>query len=434
MNIETQPALIYANLDQIRLDPNQPRKLKLDFAPKAAEDLPAPPDVRLPAVPGILSQRDDDDQAALIRLALNILQDGVRTPITVTVAPDDGLYQVVTGERRVTAAMMARRWAQALRSDKSGDLAALGYKLRDGYDYDRIPAIVEEVGDAERFRMQVAENMLRQDMSAEDMGRAWKKMLEDGLFPNVYTIARHFGMEETRIQSHIDLLDMAEDTARLRSMGVTNIDTVGRLLSSLRKARKRGESSPMYDNFVTLWQQHTTQDEDGEPVYPNARRILDLARRKASTQEPVGIGPESAHTDAASVDREAGLPARTAAQETATLLHTHLDLDYHHKGFPVPDDDDLAREFAAEAQAWEGHRVIPGAWSHQQIESAGIGEGLARSAHALKLDRPHQTGVLNIPAMDLTRGQAVKLMAMLGILISEDEVTPMGVVEALQSI
>ena len=52
----TTATLTYPSLFQIRLDPNQPRKLKLGFVPDAADGVPTPPGVRLSDVPGILAQ------------------------------------------------------------------------------------------------------------------------------------------------------------------------------------------------------------------------------------------------------------------------------------------------------------------------------------------------------------------------------------------
>lgn len=400
----TGAAMVYASLFQIRLDPNQPRKLKLGFIADSADGVPVPPKVRLQDVATILAENKSEDQTALVRLALNILREGVRTPITVTSAPD-GLFQVVTGERRVTAALLARNWAVALKAAKDD----LGYTLREGYDYDTIPAVVESVENAERFRIQVAENLLRQDMSPADLGQAWKKMLSDGLFPNVYAIARHFGIEESRIQSHIDMLDMTDEVAALRAMGVTSVEIIGRLLSAMRKARKAGDTPALYDNFVALWATHTTTDDDGNPVYPSARMILDLARKER--QAPATQAPAA--------------PVKTTLRsmpEPAAELDTGSD------------GAEFEREFAADADehSAEGY-VLPAEQSRTEFEAAELGQNLSKAPSTAKLDRAHRTDTLNIPAFDLPRAQARRVLAALGLNIDEDEITAENWSESVRS-
>jgi ParB-like chromosome segregation protein Spo0J len=411
-------AMTYAELDKIRLDPSQPRKLKLGYSPDNADGVPVPPDIPLSNVPALLVASGDarDDSAELVRLAVNILQDGVRTPITVTTA-QGGLFKVVTGERRVTAALMARKWARELATGAE-DLTSLGYTPRAGYNFDTIAAVVDSVEPNDRFRMQVAENLLRQDMSAEDMGRAWKKMLDDGLFPNVYAIARHFGMEETRIQSHIDLVDMSEEVTQLRDLGITGLEVTGRLLSSLRKARKQNEPATLYDNFLAIWKAHTTYTADGTPIHPGARSVLELARAEKSL-----ASVETAATTAA-------IPAAALNTEPADSLDTGADREFEREFAAEQADNGEAfdQELAAE------QAVIPARESQRDFETASVGENIPRNVAAPALDKTHKSDVLSVPAFDLSPAQARRALALLGVELQPDEVTADALIEALQTV
>ncbi|ODU95483.1 MAG: hypothetical protein ABT24_12090 [Thiomonas sp. SCN 64-16] len=420
-------AMTYAVLDKIRLDPSQPRKLKLGFSPDNTDGVPVPPDIPLRNVPALLAASGDarDDSTELVRLAVNILQDGVRTPITVTTALG-GLFKVVTGERRVTAALIARKWARELAENE--DLTALGYTPRAGYNFDTIAAVVDSVESDDRFRMQVAENLLRQDMSAEDMGRAWKKMLDDGLFPNVYAIARHFGMEETRIQSHIDMIDMAEEVGQLRALGITGLEVTGRLLSSLRKARKQGEPATLYDNFVAIWKEHTTYTEDGTPIYPGTRSVLDLARKEKS--------PAPFSTPVASPSIPAAAPSDAFDAEPADSLNTGADREFEREFVAEQADDGEAfdQELAAEQAEDSDQAVIPAHESQRDFEAAGVGENLSRNPKAPALDRPHKSETISVPAFDLSPAQALRALSLLGVDLQQEEVTASALIEALQTV
>jgi len=409
--------LVNIPLLQIRVDPNQPRKLNLGFTTDSADNTPVLPSVRLENVPDLLNSKASEDETALVRLALNILQDGVRTPIIVTPAKN-GTYQLVTGERRVTAALLARDWIEVAESGKT-DIAALGYTMRPGYNYDTIPAVVDaDAGDADRFRIQVAENLMRQDMSHEDTGRAWKKMLDDGLFPHVYAIARHFGLEETRVQSQIDMVDMAEDAAELRAIGIKNVETLGRLLSDLRVARKREQEPKLYNTFVQIWKERTTTNDDGQVIYPSARSVLDAARAAIKAQ---------------------AVPADRETQDTRAVPVSHAPQAV--MASPEPKEsswsgaqDKVADVFSDDA-SYEEELVVEedAAPDENDLKAARVGVNIPRAPSAPALDRPHQIDTINLPAIDLSREQAACLLKAVGVNLSAEQITATAVVEALTS-
>jgi ParB-like chromosome segregation protein Spo0J len=393
-------------LFQVRLDPSQPRKLKLGFAPDNKDGLPIVPKLKLSDVASLIETNASDDATALARLAVNVLQEGVLVPITVS-AEAGSVYRVITGERRVTAALLAREWAEAAKA-KQIDLEALGYRLLPSYDYDTIPAAVSKVSDDTRFRVQIAENLLRQDMSAEDLGRAWKKMLDDGLFPNVHNIAKHFGWEETKIQAQIDMVDMAETVAELKSRGIVGAEIVGRLLSDLRVAQKKGVEPRLYNRYVQMWDANTQRDEDGEPIYPSERRILDLVRKSLKKE-----------------DEQSAPPSEDVVQTTDDPQEDDLEeLSVHQEELPAEVLEAIS-EALKEIEADESA-------VHTERKTAPAGESAPRAPKAPAPDSPHQTSEhINIDAFSLSREQARIVMAQLGAHVTDDEVTARALIDAI---
>src|SRR6266446_5950355 len=110
-------SLVEVPIDQIEVNPHQPRKV-FDFT-------------------------------ALDELAASIRSSGVIQPIIVRRFA--GAYQLVAGERRWRAARQA--------------------------GLDRIPAIVREVTDAESLELALVENLLREDLNPMEEAEAFDKLL-----------------------------------------------------------------------------------------------------------------------------------------------------------------------------------------------------------------------------------------------------------------
>ncbi len=103
-------------LDQIQIDPSQPRK---DFSPEALEEL-----------------------------AASIREHGVVQPIIVT--PYSGGYQIVAGERRYRASKMA--------------------------GLDKIPALVRTLTDQHKLELSLIENLHRKDLNPMEIATAYHKL------------------------------------------------------------------------------------------------------------------------------------------------------------------------------------------------------------------------------------------------------------------
>lgn len=112
--------------------------------------------------------RKDAEQTDLESLAASILKSGVLEPILV-MPIDDKQYRIIAGERRFLAATLALGLKDATESGS-------------GYDFTRIPArIFAPMSKMDILRIQMTENLSREDMSQLDTGRALLKFVEAGL-------------------------------------------------------------------------------------------------------------------------------------------------------------------------------------------------------------------------------------------------------------
>jgi ParB family transcriptional regulator, chromosome partitioning protein len=154
-------SLIEVPIDQIEVNPNQPRKV-FDFT-------------------------------ALDELAASIKASGVIQPIIVRRYA--GAYQLIAGERRWRAARQA--------------------------GLDRIPAIVREATDAQSIELALVENLLREDLNPIEAAQAYQKLLAEFNWTQE-ELAQRIGKDRTSIANCLRLLRLPEEIqADLRSGRLT---------------------------------------------------------------------------------------------------------------------------------------------------------------------------------------------------------------------
>src|SRR5216117_2182611 len=152
--LSSEPAeaesLVEVPIDQIEVNPNQPRKV-FDFT-------------------------------ALDELAASIRSSGVIQPIIVRRLA--GSYQLIAGERRWRAARQA--------------------------GLERIPAIVRDATDAQSLELALVENLLREDLNPIDEAEAYEKLL--GQFGwTQEELAGRIGRDRSSIANSLRLLRLPEE-------------------------------------------------------------------------------------------------------------------------------------------------------------------------------------------------------------------------------
>src|SRR6267143_565095 len=163
--LSSEPAeaesLIEVPIDQIEVNPNQPRKV-FDFT-------------------------------ALDELAASIRSSGVIQPIIVRRLA--GSYQLIAGERRWRAARQA--------------------------GLERIPAIVRDATDAQSIELALVENLLREDLNPIEAAQAYQKLLAEFGWTQE-ELAQRIGKDRTSIANCLRLLRLPEEIqADLRSGRLT---------------------------------------------------------------------------------------------------------------------------------------------------------------------------------------------------------------------
>ncbi len=122
----------------------------------------------------------DDD--ALEELAESIRKDGIQSPIVVRQRA--GTYELVSGERRTRAALMA------------------GLKT--------VPAICREVSDRDMLRLGLIENIQREDLNYIELAKAYKKLIDE-LGWTQEELADEVGKKRTTVTNTLRLLNLADD-------------------------------------------------------------------------------------------------------------------------------------------------------------------------------------------------------------------------------
>lgn len=150
--------------------------------------------------PSTYNPRKRFDEAALAELAANIRQQGVLQPIGVRPVADTGRFEIIFGERRYRASLMAE---QA-----------------------EIPAIVLDASDEEAQEMAVTENLQREDVSPMEEANAYQRLIESGRH-DVPSLAVQFGKSENYIRTRLKFLSLIPEIAELLEADELTVGVAG---------------------------------------------------------------------------------------------------------------------------------------------------------------------------------------------------------------
>src|SRR4051794_24752878 len=135
-------------------------------------------------------RREFDDEA-LLALAESVKARGILQPIVVRPL-DGGRYELIAGERRLRAAV----------------IAGLG----------QVPAIVRLTDESERLELALIENMARQDLNAIEEARACATLVEDlGLTKE--EVGRRVGRSRVAVSNLIRTLELPDEALAMIESG-----------------------------------------------------------------------------------------------------------------------------------------------------------------------------------------------------------------------
>lgn len=126
--------------------------------------------------------RTDFDEEALEELASSIANDGIIEPIIVR--KNDERYEIVSGERRVRAAIMA--------------------------GLEAVPVICREISDNDMLRLGLIENIQREDLNPIETAQAYNQLLEEFEWTQE-ELARQVGKKRATVTNTLRLLKLHEE-------------------------------------------------------------------------------------------------------------------------------------------------------------------------------------------------------------------------------
>ena len=138
--------------------------------------------------PSNYNPRKHFDEASLAELAESIRQQGVLQPIGVRPIVDTDRFEIIFGERRYRAALMA--------------------------ELTEIPAVILHVSDETAAEMAVTENLQRKDVTPIEEANAYQKLMESGRY-DVQSLAEQFGKNENYIRTRLKFTALIPEIAEL---------------------------------------------------------------------------------------------------------------------------------------------------------------------------------------------------------------------------
>lgn len=152
--------------------------------------------------PSNYNPRKRFDETGLDELAESIKQQGVLQPITVRPIADTDRYEIVFGERRYRASVIA--------------------------GLEEVPAIISELSDEEVQEMAVTENLQRKDVTPTEEANAYKQLIDSGRH-TVETLSVLFGKSENYIRTRLNFSTLIPELAELLDADVITISVASEI-------------------------------------------------------------------------------------------------------------------------------------------------------------------------------------------------------------
>jgi len=245
--VEPGPAAEGAGAPGGERPPGGERVLELD--PRAIEPNPKQP-------------RKAFDEEALQELAASIRRDGVQEPVIVRRAGE--AYELVTGERRVRASIMA--------------------------DCPTVPALCREVSDEDMLRLGLIENIHREDLNAIELARAYEALIDE-LEWTQEQLAKEIGKKRATVTNTLRLLNLPEDIQRHVTGGALTMGHARALLALDVPDAQRAVARRIMEEGLSVRQAEKLaspklpkRKREPKPKDPNVVAVEDELRRRLGTK------------------------------------------------------------------------------------------------------------------------------------------------------
>lgn len=222
----------------------------LELDPRAIEPNPAQP-------------RKSFDESALEDLAQSIRKDGVQEPVIVRRA--GGRYELVSGERRVRASIMA------------------GLKT--------IPAICRAVPDADMLKLGLIENIQREDLNPIELAMAYQLLIEQFEWTQE-ELADEVGKKRATVTNTLRLLNLPPDVQQRVAEGDLSMGHARALLAMESRAAQSAACRKVIAQGLSVRQTERLAQQPAKKARPAAKDpniagIEDELRRVLGTRVAV---------------------------------------------------------------------------------------------------------------------------------------------------
>lgn len=211
------------------------------------------------------------DEDALQELAASIQRDGVMEPVLVRKAKD-GVYELISGERRVRASVMA--------------------------DLPKIPAVVREVSDRDMLRLGLIENIQREDLNPIETAEAYQLLIDDFGWTQEQ-LADEVGKQRATVANLLRLLKLEPHVRDLTAAGKLSMGHARALLAVTNPAQQQALANRAVRDGLsvrTIEEMAASlkagkQKKQPAPPDPNIVSVEDQLRRRLGTKVHVKHQP-----------------------------------------------------------------------------------------------------------------------------------------------
>ena len=206
--------------------------------------------------PNPRNPRHDFDEVAMSELAASIKLHDIVQPLTLTRLAS-GKYQLIAGERRYRAALIAG--------------------LKD------VPAYIRQANDSELLELALLENLQREDLNAIEIALSYKRMMDE-LHYTQEQVSERMGKERSTVTNYIRLLKLPPNIQLAVRQGVMSmgharalisIDTVDKQLYVFKEIKDKELSVRQTEELV-----RKLYKSDGDAVKSSSKSALPAAYKR----------------------------------------------------------------------------------------------------------------------------------------------------------
>ena len=211
------------------------------------------------------------DEDALLELAESIRRDGLQEPIIVR--ERNGEYQLVSGERRVRASILAER--------------------------PTIPAVCRDISDKEMLKLGLIENIQREDLNPIELAKAYEALIQQFKWTQE-ELSQQVGKKRATVTNTLRLLNLPTDVQRHVIQGDISMGHARALLAldsplkqsaACRSIIQDGMSVRQVEKMAVPRKTFSTVESKGKD--PHVARIEDELRRRFGTRVQLRNSPEN---------------------------------------------------------------------------------------------------------------------------------------------